>query len=93
VATWALPEGCVWEGPGFLRAEYPLASAKEYQDDDALTRLFRSILLIPDASHMDYIDELERIRSSDCVNPGEVVEIYHRLWKMREDKTVWKDIL
>jgi hypothetical protein len=65
---------------------------KDYKDDGVLTRLFHSTLLIPDASHMDYIHELERIRSSDCVSPSEVVEIYRKLWQMKDDREVLEDI-
>lgn len=66
---------------------------KEYKDDDVLTRLFHSTLLIPDASHMDCIHELERIRSSNCVIPSEVVEIYRKLWQMKDERKVWEDIM
>ena len=42
---------------------------------------------------MDYIHELEWIRRLDPVNPGEVEEIYRRLWRMKGNTTVWPEIV
>lgn len=77
----------------FLRVKHPLALVKGYQGNEAFPRLFQQILLIPHATHMDYIHELERIRRSDSVNSSEVEEIYGRLWHMKGNGTVWLEIV
>jgi len=83
----------VWNAPEFLRVKHPLAPAKDYQGNEAFPRLFTRILLIPHATHMDYIHELEWIRRLDSVNPSEVEEIYGRLWRMKGNRTVWPEIV
>ena len=76
-AAWAKPDECVWKAPDFLDKPYPLATTDKYRGNERLTRLFNSILCIPNANWRHYIDYIDALNQ---VSHASVSNIYRHIW-------------
>lgn len=72
-------EQCVWNGHSCLRSAVPLATYTEYADKPYAVGLFRDTLLLPDASILTYINELQWYKSNPHVGKDDIPEIYRAL--------------
>lgn len=67
---WINIESCAWHGPVDLLEKEPLSEVPEYRDNQKISRLFREILDIKDATWSDYLETLSNLRRLTTLPPN-----------------------
>lgn len=79
---WINIESCAWHGPVDLLEKEPLSEVPEYRNNQKLSRFFREILDIKDATWSDYLETLSNLRRLTTSPPNlheKVLKLYQLL--------------
>ena len=74
---WVSARDCVWEGPEWLRSKRRLNIAR-YR---SLEVLFKTVLEVPNASLLDILVDLVKMKEENRGSADEVETIYDYLWR------------
>jgi len=86
-AKWSTSKECLWEAPRGMLSKYPLkhlyTPELETREIDDLSRFFRQVLSVPDATWSDLTGELGKMRESGSRDFDRIRSIYHYLYDLR----------
>jgi hypothetical protein len=98
LSEWASPSDCSWEAIDILTSKRPLRAlyvktfTMSSTETDGLAKFFREILLIPEMSWKDIIEELKITKRKPIGTVEAVHELYRALETERQQPDVLKEI-